>query len=498
MTTEGPQDNQQLDVLIIGAGISGIGAACHLKRECPEKSFLILERRQAVGGTWDLFRYPGIRSDSDMLTFGFEFRPWTGSKILADGPSIKQYIADTAREYNLFDKIRFGSRVSGANWNSQREEWEITVQKEGGKDGNGAGTGQTITYRAGFVINCTGYYNYDKGYKPDFPGEEKFKGTQIHPQHWPEDLDYTNKKVIVIGSGATAITLVPSLSKKAKHVTMLQRSPTYIVSLPEEDAVAGGLMNFLPRQWVYHLARGRNILMQRTMYWLAQERPGPVRRFILSRVKEHLDGKVDIRHFSPDYKPWDQRLCVVPEADLFRVLKEGRAEVVTDTIETFTEKGIRLKSGRELEADIIVTATGLDVQMLGGVEASMDGKPVKVADHLVYKGVLLEGLPNAAMIFGYTNASWTLKVDIAATYICRLLKFMDKNNYRMVTPRDREGCKTNDTVMGSLRAGYIKRAADRLPRQGSKGPWKVSNDYFQDIPLLKYMPLEDSVLEFQK
>lgn len=481
-------NNQHFDVLIIGAGISGIGAACHFRRELPAKSFAILERRQAVGGTWDLFRYPGIRSDSDMNTFGFGFRPWTETRVLSDGPSIKKYVEDTAKEYDVMKHIRFGTKVTRAAFSSADALWTIESENEKG--------GEKQTYTANFVIACTGYYKYDSGYKPDFPGEKDFKGQIIHPQKWPENLDYTGKRVVVIGSGATAVTLIPAMADKTAHITMLQRSPTYIVSIPANDFLSETLRRFLPNSWVYQMARTRNILMQRAIFWLAKARPSAIRRLLLGAAKSQLGDAVDIKHFTPNYNPWDERLCVVPDGDLFKTLKSGKASIVTDQIETFTEKGIKLKSGKELEADIIVSATGLDVQLMGGVALEVDGATVPVTQRVTYKAVLVEGVPNAAIIFGYTNASWTLKVDIACEYICRLIKHMDKQHFRVVVARDKEGVKTEDTVMGGLSSGYIRRAADKLPKQGSHGVWKVSNDYLSDVPMLRFAPIADEALEF--
>jgi monooxygenase len=479
---------EHLDVLIIGAGISGIGAACYLRRELPAKSYAILERRTAVGGTWDLFRYPGIRSDSDMNTFGFGFRPWTETRVLSDGPAIKKYVEDTAKEYDVTRNIRFGMKVTSAEFSSRDAKWTVEALNEG--------TGEKSTYTAGFVIACTGYYNYDQGYKPEFPGEKKFQGQIIHPQKWPENLDYTGKRVVVIGSGATAVTLIPAMADKTAHITMLQRSPTYIVSIPAVDPMSEGIRRFLPKSWVYQIARTRNILLQRLIYFLAKARPDAIKRLILAGARRQLGTSVDMKHFTPKYNPWDERLCVVPDGDLFKTLKSGKATVVTDQIDTFTEKGIQLKSGEHLDADIIVSATGLNVQLMGGVEVKVDGAPVPVTERVTYKAVLVEGIPNAAIIFGYTNASWTLKVDLACEYICRLLKYMDKHHHRQVVARDHEGVKTEDTVMGGLNSGYIRRAVDKLPKQGKHGVWRVSNDYLSDTAMLKFGGIEDKSLEF--
>ncbi|AXQ30492.1 NAD(P)/FAD-dependent oxidoreductase [Solimonas sp. K1W22B-7] len=479
------------DVVIIGAGISGVGAACHLERMCPGKTYTILERRQSMGGTWDLFRYPGIRSDSDMYTFGFNFRPWTEPKILADGPSIRQYVRDTAAEYGVDKNIRFGIKVISASWSSDEQLWTLTAVPEAG--------GAEMVFTCNFMIGATGYYNYDAGFQPKFPGQEKFKGQIIHPQHWPENLDYAGKRVVVIGSGATAITLVPSMAGKAGHVTMLQRSPTYIMTLPAIDPLSSRLQKFLPDMLVYRMARTRNVTLQRLLYQASRARPKVVRRLLLAQVKAQLGGKVDMKHFTPSYNPWDERLCVVPNGDLFKALKRGDASIVTDHIESFTAKGIKLKSGEELEADIIVSATGLNVQLMGGTAVSVDGKRFQPSEHMTYKGVLVEGVPNAAIIIGYTNASWTLKADIASEYICRVLKHMDKKGYGQVVPQDHDNSMVaSETVMGGLNSGYIKRAVDQLPKQGNKRPWKIVQDYVRDVPVLRYSPIEDSALQFTR
>ena len=477
-----------VDVLIIGAGLSGIGAACHLRRECPNKTFAIIERREAIGGTWDLFRYPGIRSDSDMYTFGYNFKPWTEPRVLADGPSIKRYVTETAREYAVDQHIRFGRRVVRADWSSAKKHWAIDVLNEA--------TGQHEHYTAAFVIGATGYYNYDAGYRPPFPGESKFKGTLVHPQHWPETLDYSGKRVVVIGSGATAITLVPSMTDKAEHVTMLQRSPTYILSVPAIDPVAARLQRLLPDKIAYRLNRSRNIGIQRFLYVASRQHPKLVRRLILGVIRKQVGDKVDMRHFTPSYNPWDQRLCVVPNGDLFKALRKGKASIATDVIDSFTADGIKLRSGETIKADIVVTATGLEVQMLGGVALHVDGQPVVPKNHLTYKGVLLQDVPNAAMVIGYTNASWTLRADLTSEYVCRLLNYMDKKGYRTVVPRDHDDSGSEETVMGGLASGYIQRAADRLPRQGKRAPWQVVQNYLRDIPQMRHRPIDDGVLEF--
>lgn len=479
---------QHFDVLIIGAGVSGIGMACHLKRECPGKSFAILERRRSLGGTWDLFRYPGIRSDSDMFTFGYNFRPWTGGKVLADGAAIKNYVRETAREHDVERHIRYGLAVKTADWSDVDECWKLSALNEA--------TGETENFTARFLVGCTGYYNYDHGYKPDFPGEDDFRGQIVHPQHWPENFDYTGKKVVVIGSGATAITLVPTMADKAAHVTMLQRSPTYLVPLPSTDKITLALQKVVSEKTAYRLTRARNIAVSRFLYLRSRKSPRFMRRLFLRIIKRHVAGNADMRHFTPDYNPWDQRLCVVKDGDLFQAIKAGKASIATDHIDRFTETGIRLESGEELEADIIIPATGLEIQMLGGIQPTVDGQEVVMKDKVIYKNVMVEGVPNAGMIFGYTNISWTLKVDIAAEYLCRLLNLMDRRGYRTVVAKDTENSRGDDTILGSLNSGYIRRAADRLPRQGTHGPWKSSQNYLEDVRILRFEPIEDGYLEF--
>ncbi len=480
--------SKHVDVLIIGAGLSGIGAAYHLKKNCPDKTYAILEGRQAIGGTWDLFRYPGIRSDSDMYTLGYSFKPWTDyTKIIADGHTIRSYIQETARENGIDKKISFGRKVTSANWDSNKAQWISTVQN--------AGTGETETWTSNFVISCTGYYNYEAGYRPEFPGEKKFKGTIIHPQHWPENLDYSGKKVVVIGSGATAVTLVPAMTDKAAHVTMLQRSPTYVASIPQNDIISQGLRRFLPEMAVYRLGRTRNLGLQMGVYNLAMTRPKVVRRILLGQVRAQVGKDFDMKHFTPQYNPWEERLCAVPNGDLFKVLRKGKASVVTDHIDTFTENGIKLKSGQELEADIIITATGLDLQLMGGMSLSVDGKAFDTPKAMNYKGIMFEDLPNFGMIFGYTNASWTLKSDISSEFICRLLKRMDKTGARQVMPHNDDHTITQEPFV-AMRSGYIQRAAGKLPRQGSKAPWRIYMNYALDLAMLRFKGLDDGVLQF--
>ncbi|MES1944001.1 monooxygenase [Salinisphaera sp. PC39] len=482
---------EEFDVLIVGAGLSGVGMACHLQMESPGKSFAILERRQAIGGTWDLFRYPGIRSDSDMFSFGYEFRPWHEPKVLADGPSIRNYVAETAREYGVEDKIRFGLRITRADWSSEEARWTLTAVHEP--------SGETRHYRCHYLVLCTGYYRYDAGYMPEFPGIERYRGTVVHPQNWPEGLDYEGKRVVVIGSGATAMTLVPAMAPDTGHITMLQRSPSYIISLPAFDKISAWLKRILPDDWVFAMARRRNIRLQRILYTASQRYPRFMRWLLMRGVRKQLGKDFDMRHFSPSYNPWDERLCAVPDADLFKVLREGRASVVTDHIDTFTEDGIRLRSGKTLEADIVIAATGLEVQLMGGMEIAVDGETRPPNEVMTYKGVLIEDAPNLAVIFGYTNASWTLKADIAAKYICRLLNHMDAEGYVSATPRDEEGCAEEDTsVLDSLSAGYVRRASHRLPRQGRKLPWRVLNHYLRDRKILLEEPIEDGYLAFDR
>ncbi|MFY0640639.1 MAG: NAD(P)/FAD-dependent oxidoreductase [Bermanella sp.] len=478
------------DVLIIGAGLSGIGMACHLKQHCPNKSFAILERRQAIGGTWDLFRYPGIRSDSDMASFGYEFRPWDGLSVLADGTSIRQYINQTAQEFGVEGKVHFSLKIINANWNCQNQIWEVDAINEQ--------TQVHSYYTCDFLIPCTGYYNYDQGYQPQFKHAETFKGLMLHPQKWPQQLDYTNKKIVVIGSGATAVTIVPAMAEQAAHVTMLQRSPSYIFSVPSVDALSDFLNKFLPKRWVFSMARKRNIFLQRTMFKVAKRWPNPVRRLLLRLVKGQLATDFDMKHFSPNYKPWDQRLCAVPDSDLFMAINSGKASVETDTIEHFTEQGIQLKSGKHLDADIIVSATGLNLQVLGGISLSIDNNTLDLSKHMTYKGVLAENIPNIAWIFGYTNAPWTLKADLAASYLCRLFKYMDEHDVHVALANNQTETALNETVMDEMAAGYVKRAKDVLPRQGENHPWRVLNKYEVDKKTLLKETINDGILQFEK
>lgn len=477
------------DVLIIGAGLSGIDMACRLTLECPNKRFAIIERRQSIGGTWDLFRYPGIRSDTDMCCFGFEFRPWDGLKVMGDGPVIREYVMDTAREYGVDKKIHFGLKTTHAAWSSETAMWTVTVLDEA--------SGQERRYTCTYLISCAGYYNYDKGYLPEFPGEASFKGQRIHPQHWPEQLDYAGKRVVVIGSGATAVTLVPAMTRGgAQHVTMLQRSPSYIFSVPSYDKVSAFLCKLLPERWVFGFARRRNLFFQRTLYKAAKRWPERVRALLLNGVKKRLPKGYDMRHFTPRYLPWDERLCAVPDADLFKAITDGKASVVTDHIETFTENGITLKSGKQLEADIVVAATGLNIQLFGGVSVTLDGHPGDVGQVMTYKGTLFQNVPNLGFIVGYTNAPWTLKADLSARYLCRLFNYMDERQLQVFVPRAPDGEMQDENILGSLGSGYIQRADALLPRQGRDLPWRVMHNYELDRPMLLKDPIDDGLLEF--
>jgi monooxygenase len=485
--TSGGMANEHFDVLIVGAGLSGIGAGWHLQASAPDRSYLILEGREAIGGTWDLFRYPGIRSDSDMYTLGYAFKPWREAKAIADGPSILKYVRDTARDHGIDQHIRYGHQVKSAAWSSEAAAWTVEALRS---------DGQTVRITANFLFLCGGYYSYEGGYTPDFPGAGRFKGRVVHPQKWPEALDYAGKRVVVIGSGATAVTLVPAMAETAAHVTMLQRSPTYVVSRPAEDAMANRLRKWLPAMLAYGLIRWRNVLFGMWFFRLARNKPEAVKKNIIDMVRAQLGPDYDVgKHFTPSYNPWDQRLCLVPDADLFEAIKAGRAEVVTDHIESFTETGIRLKSGAELAADIIVTATGLTLQVMNGLAITVDGRAVDPGKTLSYKGMMYEDVPNLASAFGYTNASWTLKCDLTCEYVCRLLNHMTKTGLRQVTPHNDDPDIERQPWL-DFTSGYVQRAMEKFPKQGSKAPWKLHQNYALDLMSLRYAKLEDGTLEF--
>jgi cation diffusion facilitator CzcD-associated flavoprotein CzcO len=482
----GEERGEHFDVLIVGAGLSGIGAAHELMAAFPGKSIVILEARDVIGGTWDLFRYPGIRSDSDMYTLGYRFRPWTGDKSIADGPSILQYIRDTAREAGIERIIRFRHRVVRADWSTDDRRWTVQATRDG----------QPVRFTASFVYNCSGYYKYEAGYTPDFPGMARFAGKIVHPQHWPEDLDYAGKRVVVIGSGATAVTLVPAMCDRAAHVTMLQRSPTYVISVPEKDPIARAIRKVLPEASAYAITRWKNVFLSLGLYQLCQRRPELVKKLLRKALEAQLPKGYDIEtHFKPKYGPWDQRLCAVPDGDLFKALSAGKASIVTDTIDTFTEKGLRLTSGRELEADIIVTATGFTLQMMGGAKLFVDGREVRLTDKVAYKGMMLSDVPNSAFTIGYTNSSWTLKADLVAEYVVRLLKHMDAGGFDMCVAKGPDASVERRPLI-DFGAGYVQRSIDQLPRQGTAWPWRLRMNYPVDVVTLKGSAVDDGVMEF--
>ncbi|HLM58554.1 MAG TPA: NAD(P)/FAD-dependent oxidoreductase [Pyrinomonadaceae bacterium] len=476
---------EHFDVLIVGAGLSGVGAACHLRQKCPSKSFVLLEGRAGMGGTWDLFRYPGIRSDSDMYTLGYSFRPWRDAKAIADGPAILNYIRETAAEYGVDRMIRYGHRVRRADWSSADAAWTVEAETEKG----------VVRLTCNFLYTCTGYYDYENGYTPEWEGVGRFGGLLIHPQKWPEGLDYEGKRVLVIGSGATAVTLVPAMAERAAHVTMLQRSPTYVVARPAEDRVANWLRERLPARTAYGLTRWKNVLVGMFFYWLARARPETMKRLISKGVRHQLGEDFDLKHFTPQYDPWDQRLCLVPDADLFRAIRAGRASVVTDHVEGFTETGVRLRSGAHLDADIVVTATGLVLKLMSGLQLSVDGSPVDLPQKLVYKGMMFSEVPNLAFAIGYTNASWTLKCDLTAEYVCRLLNHMVRRGYDYCVPRRNDPDLKEEPVI-NFTSGYVRRALHTLPRQGSRKPWRLHQNYALDLLDLGRGPLEDGTMEF--
>ena len=481
-------NSEHFDVVIIGAGLSGIGAGYHLQTSLPGKSYCILESREAIGGTWDLFKYPGLRSDSDMYTLGYSFKPWTEGKAIADGSSILNYIRETARENGIDRHIRFRHRVKRLAWSSKDARWTIEADRDGAP----------VNLTAGFVFTCTGYYDYDGGYMPAFPGAERYRGRLVHPQKWPEDLDYADKRVVVIGSGATAVTLVPAMAQAADHVTMLQRSPSYVVSMPARDKLADWLRARLPGKLAYALTRWRNVALTMAFYKLARSRPEQFKARVIGMVQKTLGPAYDVAtHFTPRYNPWDQRLCLVPDEDLFRSLKKGKAEMVTDTIDTFTETGIRLASGRELAADVVVAATGLKLKLLGGMALEVDGAPVELANTMTYKGMMYSGVPNLATALGYTNASWTLKCDLTCAYVCRLLAYMDRKGFTASTPRLTDASVTERPLI-DFSSGYIQRAIGQFPKQGSKTPWRLYQNYVLDWFALKLGSVHDSAMAFTR
>ena len=478
-----------VDVLIIGAGLSGIGAAHHIQSAFPGRTYTILEARDSIGGTWDQFRYPGVRSDSDMYTLGYRFRPWTEPKAIADGPSILHYIRETAAAAGIDRHIRFRHRVVRAEWSSEDARWTVEAVHDG----------EPVRLTADFLYTCSGYYHYDGGHAPHFPGIERFGGTVVHPQHWPEDLDYTGKRIVVIGSGATAVTLVPAMADRAAHVTMLQRSPTYIITLPAEDPIANGLRRLLGDRRAYPIARWKNVALQTLFYKLSRRRPGLVRALLRKATIKQLPPGYEVdTHFKPAYQPWDQRLCLVPDGDLFAAIRAGHASVVTDHIEEFTETGVRLRSGAELQADVVVTATGLRLLALGGITLAVDGREVKLPETMVYKGVMLSGVPNFAFTFGYTNSSWTLKADLVSEYVVRLLRHMDARGHDQCVPVGDDDPTITERPLLDFQAGYVLRSIDEFPRAGSRAPWQVRMSYPYDLRTLRRGPIDDGVLRFSR
>lgn len=488
MRYEGGVNANHVDVLIVGAGLSGIGAAYHLHATCPDKTYAILEGRESLGGTWDLFRYPGIRSDSDMYTLGYSFRPWTNAKAIADGPAILGYLRETAEAYGIDRKIRYRHDVVRARWSSDHARWTVEARN--------TGTGEVVEFTCSFLFMCAGYYDYDEGYTPELAGRELFEGRVVHPQHWSPNVDYDGKRVVVIGSGATAVTLVPELAKRAAHVTMLQRSPTYIVSVPERDRIADWMRARLPTSSAYAITRWKNVLFGMAFYTWCRRFPAMAKKLLVGQVEKEVGRALDVKkHFTPRYDPWDQRVCLVPNGDLFDAIRSKAASVVTDHIETFTKKGVRLRSGAELAADLVVMATGLKLKFLGGLEVEIDGKPLVPAAMLTYKGIMLSDVPNMAFAIGYTNASWTLKCDLTSEHVCRLLKFMDERGYTHCCPRRRDGSLKAFPLI-DFSSSYVKRALDAIPKQGAVAPWKLSQNYALDLMMLRHARVDDPVMEF--
>ena len=474
-----------VDILVVGAGLSGVTAGCRLKKSCPETSFVIIEAREALGGTWDLFRYPGIRSDSDMYTFGFSFEPWKGDRSVADGPEIRRYIADTATKYGVDSHIRYESRVVKADWVSTEQNWQVVVCSKGK---------QTL-FHCRFLWVCSGYYSYDGGYRPELPGLEDFKGRVVHPQEWPEDLDYAGQNVVIVGSGATAVTLLPALANDAGHVTLLQRSPGYVSEIPRVDPWVKQLNRILPYRLAAWLLRWKGVLYQSFVFWLARTWPTRVTELLLKPLAEQFNQSEIEEHFTPRYNPWEQRLCVDSDGEYLKALSSDRASIVTDRIAGFTERSVQTESGSELEADILVTATGLVVELFGKIELTVDGAAVKPADHLVYKGAMLNDVPNMIFSLGYTNMSWTLKCDLTARYVCRLIKFMSRNGFRTCCPRLSDP-KVRPLPLIDFSSGYLTRATSILPRQGSKSPWKLHQSYLADLIQTEFAGLDDGTMEF--
>ena len=479
------------DVVIVGAGLSGIGAAVHLHRKCPGKRYVILEGRPSMGGTWDLFRYPGIRSDSDMHTLGYNFKPWRDAKAIADGPAILGYVKETAAENDVDRHIRYGLRATKASWSTDDAAWTVEAER--------AETGETVRFTCNFLLMCAGYYSYKEGHTPEFEGQEHFRGTIIHPQQWPEDLDYRGKKVVVIGSGATAMTLVPAMAKDVGHIVMLQRSPTYVVSRPDKDVIANALRRILPEHWAYAITRWKNVALQQFLYSRTRTHPEQVKEKLLDMVRKELGPDYDVEtHFTPRYNPWDQRLCLVPNSDLFEAIRSGKASVVTDQIERFTETGVALRSGQHLDADIVVTATGLNLVVLGEMQFAVDGEAVDFAQTWTYKGMMYSDVPNLVSTFGYINASWTLRADLTAEYVCRLINRMDELGVRQVTPRLRDSdldMPARPWIDG-FSSGYMQRMMHRFPRQGDREPWINPQNYSRDKKMIRSGTLEDGALIF--
>ena len=482
---------EHTDVIIIGAGISGIGAGCHFRMNSPERSYMILEGRERLGGTWDLFKYPGIRSDSDMYTFGYVFRPWTEGRDIASAASILKYLKETAKEYGVDEKIRYGHKVVKVNWDSAQKLWIVDVQRTDGS--------KAFSMSCNFLLSCMGYYNYEHGYLPKFEGYAEYEGMLVHPQNWPDNLDYKGKKILVIGSGATAITLVPSMAEDASHITMLQRSPSYVFTRPSVDKIAQFFKRILPLRAAYGAARWKNILLNIYMFRQARRRPDKVRKFLRDMAVDELGGSVDVDlHFNPKYNPWDQRLCLVPDADLFKALKNGSASIVTDHIDTFTKAGVKLKSGAEIDADMIIPATGLDVQFFGGIDFCIGGKKIAPGDLVNYKGMMFGDIPNFAAVFGYTNASWTLKADLTSGYVARLLNYMDKHGYKTAMPKLPAGPMDKEPIV-ALQSGYLlRKLGNALPKQGGQTPWRNPENYLKDYRRIKWGKFDDGIMQFKK